>query len=264
VISTIVPSFSLVLYVTGLGKTVQIVCYIEHIFRVEKIRRPYLVVVPLSTVEHWRREFEGWTDMVCCIYHDRQRVWRDVLREYEWYYEDRPHTPEFLKFDVLVTTYDTLIGDFDVISQIPFRVAVVDEAHRLRNQKGKLLECMREISAKGTMQYGFQSRILMSGTPLQNDLMVGFGYQGLFTKVSLICCLTTVFLLLKTTQELWTLLNFIEPFKFPDMDEFMLSYGNMANQTQVESLQKMISPFMLRRVKEDVAKDIPGMYDATS
>lgn len=213
----------------GLGKTVQIVCYIEHIFRVEKIHRPFLVVVPLSTVEHWRREFEGWTNMVCCVYHDRQRVWRDVMREYEWYYEDRPHTSEFLKFDVLVTTYDTLIGDFDVISQIPFRVAVVDEAHRLRNQKGKLLECMREISARGTMQYGFQSRVLMSGTPLQNDL-----------------------------TELWTLLNFIEPFKFPDLDSFQVNFGNMANRSQVEALQGMISPFMLRRVKEDVAKDIPA------
>jgi len=166
------PCLLLVATEMGLGKTVQIVCYIEHLFRVEKIRRPFLIVVPLSTIEHWRREFEGWTDIVISIYHDRQRVWRDVLREFEWYYEDRPHTPDFLKFDVLVTTYDTLIGDFDVISQIPFRVAVVDEAHRLRNQKGKLLECMREISAQGTMHYGFQSRILMSGTPLQNDLTV--------------------------------------------------------------------------------------------
>ena len=153
-------------------QTVQIVSYIEHLSRVEKVNRPYLVVVPLSTVEHWRREFEGWTDMVCCVYHDRQRVWRDVLREYEWYFADRPHTPEFLKFDVLVTTYDTLISDFDVIKEVPFRVAVVDEAHRLRNQKGKLLECMKEISAKGTLQYGYQSRVLMSGTPLQNDLNV--------------------------------------------------------------------------------------------
>jgi chromodomain-helicase-DNA-binding protein 7 len=213
----------------GLGKTVQIVTYLEHLYRVEKVHRPFLVVVPLSTVEHWRREFEGWTDMICCVYHDRQRVWRDVLREYEWYYEDRPHTPEYLKFDVLVTTYDTLIGDFDVISNIPFRVSVVDEAHRLRNQKGKLLECMKEISAKGTLQYGFQSRVLMSGTPLQNDLV-----------------------------ELWTLLNFIEPFKFPDLDQFMMQYGNMANREQVEALQQQISPYMLRRVKEDVAKDIPN------
>jgi chromodomain-helicase-DNA-binding protein 7 len=69
----------------------------------------------------------------------------------------------------------------------------------------------------------------MSGTPLQNDL-----------------------------AELWTLLNFIEPFKFPDLDDFHANFGNMANRSQVEALQKMISPFMLRRVKEDVAKDIPA------
>lgn len=213
----------------GLGKTVQIVSYIEHIYRVEKIHRPFLVVVPLSTVEHWRREFLAWTDMVCCVYHDRQRVWRDVMREYEWYFEDRPHTPDFLKFDVLVTTYDTLIGDFDIIGQIPWRVAVVDEAHRLRNIKGKLLECMKEISARGTLHYGFQSRVLMTGTPLQNN-----------------------------TQELWTLLNFIEPYKFPSLEDFQLNFGNMANREQVEALQKKISPYMLRRVKEDVAKDIPA------
>ena len=213
----------------GLGKTVQIVSYLEHLFRVEKIRGPFLVVVPLSTVEHWRREFEGWTDMVACVYHDRQRQWRDVLREYEWYYEDKPHNAEFLKFHVLVTTYDTLIGDFDVIGQIPFRVSVVDEAHRLRNQKGKLLECMKEVSAKGTLQHGYQSRVLISGTPLQNDL-----------------------------TELWTLLNFIEPFKFPDIDSFLHHFGNMKSKEQVENLQQKISPFMLRRVKEDVAKDIPA------
>lgn len=56
-----------------------------------------------------------------------------------------------------------MIGDFDVIGDIPWRVTVVDEAHRLRNVKGKLLECMKEISAKGTLKYGFQSRVLMTG-----------------------------------------------------------------------------------------------------
>lgn len=113
----------------GLGKTVQIVSYLEHLYRVEKVNGPFLVVVPLSTVEHWRREFEGWTDMQCCVYHDRQRVWRDVLREYEWYYEDRPHTPDYLKFNVLVTTYDTLIGDFDVIGEVPWRVSHLCHCH---------------------------------------------------------------------------------------------------------------------------------------
>lgn len=54
------------------------------------------------------------------------------------------------------------------------------------------------------------------------------------------------------------MLNFIEPFKFPDLDCFQVNFGNMANRSQVEALQSMISPFMLRRVKEDVAKDIPA------
>lgn len=69
----------------------------------------------------------------------------------------------------------------------------------------------------------------MTGTPLQNN-----------------------------TQELWTLLNFIEPSLFRSLDEFETNFGNMANRDQVESLQRKISPFMLRRVKEDVAKDIPA------
>jgi SNF2 family DNA or RNA helicase len=53
-------------------------------------------------------------------------------------------------------------------------------------------------------------------------------------------------------------LNFIEPFKFPDLADFQFNFGNMNNKEQVENLQRMISPYMLRRVKEDVAKDIPA------
>ncbi len=59
----------------------------------------------------------------------------------------------------------------------------------------------------------------MTGTPLQNN-----------------------------TQELWTLLNFIEPSLFRSLEEFETNFGNMANRDQVESLQRKISPFMLRRV----------------
>lgn len=59
----------------------------------------------------------------------------------------------------------------------------------------------------------------MTGTPLQNN-----------------------------TQELWTLLNFIEPSLFRSLEEFETNFGNMANRDQVESLQHKISPFMLRRV----------------
>jgi len=212
----------------GLGKTVQIVAYLEHLWRVEKCPGPFLVVIPLSTVAHWKRELEGWTDMKYCIYHDRQREWRDVMREYEWYYEERPRTFEFLKFNVLVTTYDTLISDFDIIEEIPFRSTIVDEAHRLRNQKGKLLEVMKSLHDRAEEEYNFQHRILITGTPLQNNM-----------------------------DELWTLLNFVDPDVFDNQYDFDYEYGNLQDAETVANLQAIISPYMLRRVKEDVAKDIP-------
>jgi len=67
----------------GLGKTVQVVSFLDHLFSVEGIRGPFLVCVPLSTIEHWRREAEGWSFMNVCVYHDANggRDTRDVIRE---------------------------------------------------------------------------------------------------------------------------------------------------------------------------------------
>jgi SNF2 family DNA or RNA helicase len=68
----------------GLGKTVQIIAFLDHLWEVENIKGPFLVLVPLSTIEHWRRESEGWSNMNVCVYHDVEggRDSRDVIREY--------------------------------------------------------------------------------------------------------------------------------------------------------------------------------------
>jgi superfamily II DNA or RNA helicase len=212
----------------GLGKTVQVVTFLDHLFEVENIKGPFLVCVPLSTIEHWKREAEGWSKMGVCLYHDvgGGRDMRDVIREYEWYYTNRSR--RLLKFHVLITTFDDLIKDYEELAEVPWRVVVVDEAHRLRNANSKLIECMRSVVAKGLTAYGYQHRILMTGTPLQNN-----------------------------TAELFSLLNFIEPAKFPDAEKFNQRFGVIQTQEQVEALQRRIAPHLLRRVKEDVAKDIP-------
>jgi superfamily II DNA or RNA helicase len=212
----------------GLGKTVQVTCVLEHLFSVEDFKGPFLVVVPLSTIEHWRREIEGWTDMEICMYHDAGggREMRDVIREYEWYYAGRSR--RVIKFHVLITTYDDLIRDFEELSEISWRSVVVDEAHRLRNRDSKLLECLKSILLRGLTMHPFQHRILMTGTPLQNNI-----------------------------DELWSLMNFVEPDKFADRQRFLDRFGDMATEEQVRALQQRISPHMLRRVKEDVASDIP-------
>ena len=133
----------------GLGKTVQVVTFLEHLFTVENLKGPFLICVPLSTIGHWKREFELWSTMVSCLYHDvgGGKDMRDVIREYEWYYKGRSR--RLLKFHVLITTYDDLSRDYEELAEIPWRAVVVDEAHRLRNVNSKLLECMRSVVTKG-------------------------------------------------------------------------------------------------------------------
>ena len=80
---------------------------------------------------------------------------------------------------------------------------------------------MRSVVSRGLSAYGYQHRVLMTGTPLQNN-----------------------------TEELWSLLNFIEGAKFPDFEKFKRQFGVVKTQEQVESLQRRLSPHLLRRVKE--------------
>ncbi len=219
----------------GLGKTIQVITFLNHLFEVDEIRGPFLICVPLSTLEHWRREAEGWTNMNVCLYHDSgggpsssssYSNMRDIIREYLWYYSGRSR--RLLKFHLLITTYDDLIKDYEELADIPWRAVVVDEAQRIRQINSKIADCMRSVVTKGLNAYGYQHRILMTGTPLQNN-----------------------------TAELFSLLNFIEPAKFPDAEKFADRFGDITTQEQVEALQRRIAPHLLRRVKEDVAKDIP-------
>ena len=71
----------------GLGKTVQSVTTLNHIWTVENVRGPFLVLAPLSTLSHWLREFEGWTEMNAIVYHGSNES-RETIREFEFHYAD--------------------------------------------------------------------------------------------------------------------------------------------------------------------------------
>jgi chromodomain-helicase-DNA-binding protein 7 len=222
----------------GLGKTVQVVTFLEHLMSVEKKPGPFLVIVPLSTVGHWEREFASWTDMNVCVYHDAGKDMRALIRAFEWYHggvAPRPGVAQAqnqYKFQVLITTYDEVIKDVEPLGAVPWRNLVVDEAHRLKGVTSKLLESLHQILPLGVQTFGSQHRLLMTGTPLQNN-----------------------------TKELWSLLNFIEPGKFPSLENFQETYEGMDSEYQVRSLQQRLAPHLLRRVKEDVATDIPAKYE---
>uniref|UniRef100_A0AAV1VM68 Chromodomain-helicase-DNA-binding protein 9 n=1 Tax=Peronospora matthiolae TaxID=2874970 RepID=A0AAV1VM68_9STRA len=210
----------------GLGKTVQIVSLIEHMKSEESIRGPYLIVVPLSTIQHWRREIESWTDLNVCVYHDigdrttkfTAKDMRAVIRDQEWYYPGLGNS--IFKFHILLTTFETILADFEEFEHIHWRLVVVDEAHRLKGAGSRVLKMMRVLHV--------DRKVLLTGTPLQNN-----------------------------TQELWVLLNYLEPVKFASLDEFNKNFGKLHSQEQVVRLQLLLSPYILRRVKEDVEKSIP-------
>ena len=96
----------------GLGKTVQSVVFLDLIYNKYNVRGPFLIVAPLSTIPHWEREFEAWTNLNCIVYHGSIPS-RDVMKnEYEFYYKDSNDKPisGYYKFDVLITTYEMALS----------------------------------------------------------------------------------------------------------------------------------------------------------
>ena len=73
----------------GLGKTVQTAAFLQWLKQVHSIPGPFLIVVPLSTVENWKRELESWTDMNVVVFHGNATSIQ-VIRDYEWSYPKKP------------------------------------------------------------------------------------------------------------------------------------------------------------------------------
>ena len=73
----------------GLGKTVQTIALLNHLHSLEGCRGPFLVIAPLSTLHHWKRTVEEWTNMNAVLYYDGDGAeGRSVCRYYEWFYTD--------------------------------------------------------------------------------------------------------------------------------------------------------------------------------
>ncbi|XP_073941690.1 uncharacterized protein isoform X3 [Choristoneura fumiferana] len=203
----------------GLGKTIQSLTFVNSVWEYG-IRGPFLIIAPLSTIPNWQREFEGWTDMNVVVYHGSQHS-KSMLQEYEYYFKNEKGEPitEITKFNVLITTFEIIVTDFQELKNFNWRICVIDEAHRLKNRNCKLLEGLRQLH--------LEHRVLLSGTPLQNNV-----------------------------NELFSLLNFLEPSQFASNDAFLNEFGQLKTESEVLKLQALLKPMMLRRLKEDVEKTL--------
>jgi SNF2 family DNA or RNA helicase len=124
--------------------------------------------------------------------------------------------------DWFITTYETLVRDIDVISRTPFFFLVLDEASKIKNPNAQRTQAIKSINAL--------HRLALTGTPIENRL-----------------------------DELWSILDFLIKGLLGTQSQFINRYGTISagDSQKAEELSKRIRPFLLRRVKKDVAKDLP-------
>jgi SWI/SNF-related matrix-associated actin-dependent regulator of chromatin subfamily A member 5 len=197
----------------GLGKTLQTISFLGWLKFFKDTPRFHLVVVPKSTLDNWKREFEFWVPGFTLVTLQGTKEERQAIIQ--------THIlPQ--KFDVLLTTYEICLREASALKKLSWEYIVIDEAHRIKNVDSMLSQIVRQFNSR--------SRLLITGTPLQNNLM-----------------------------ELWSLLNFLLPDVFSesaDFESWFKGKGDEAQDQVVQQLHKVLRPFLLRRVKADVEKSL--------
>ena len=197
---------------------------------------PFMVVAPLATLPNWVREFQKWLPDHPVVRYHGPAAEREAMLKGPLHYKQRRQKD----FPFIVTSYEVAIRDQSKLEKLSeFTYLIVDEGHRLKNHRCTLLTSLKRLRAA--------NRLLLTGTPIQNTL-----------------------------NELWSLLNFVNPQIFDDLSVFQSWFGfrdigtkkqnstseeailleQRQNQT-VSKLHEILRPFLLRRIKTDVLSEMP-------
>ncbi|KAI0890731.1 SNF2 family N-terminal domain-containing protein [Annulohypoxylon maeteangense] len=215
----------------GLGKTCQVISFIAHLVGSEReegagVPWPNLIVVPPSTYENWIAEFEKFAPEINIItYSGKSR--RDI------------HPRDARDFHVILTTYPQIERqpeDLAFLRKVKLHAAIFDEGHRLKNSDNNIYKQMMQVPSEW--------RLVLSGTPVQNNL-----------------------------KELLTVLRILEPSIFEEAsfetlskifntkvtNQDVLNFAALASE-RVDRARSVMAPFILQRRKEDVL-DLPKKTD---
>ncbi|XVE90682.1 hypothetical protein DITRI_Ditri20bG0096500 [Diplodiscus trichospermus] len=209
----------------GLGKTIMTIALLAHLACEKGIWGPHLIVVPTSVMLNWETEFLRWCPAFKILTYFGSAKERKFKRQ-GWL---KPNS-----FHACITTYRLVIQDSKVFKRKKWKYLILDEAHLIKNWKSQRWQTLLNFNSK--------RRILLTGTPLQNDLM-----------------------------ELWSLMHFLMPHIFQSHQEFkdwfsnpisgMIEGQERVNKEVVDRLHNVLRPFILRRLKRDVEKQLPMKHE---
>ncbi len=171
-----------------------------------------LVVLPASLVFNWRSELGRFApNLTYCVHTGSKRARSEGLLR---------------NFDVVLTTYHTLLKDSFFLQKLDFEYVVLDEAQQIKNKDSKLFAAVNELRAR--------NKLSLSGTPIENSL-----------------------------SELWAQMEFVNPGLLGTYHHFKRHYQmpieKQRDAERTESLRRLIAPFLLRRSKSAVEKDLPEL-----
>lgn len=195
----------------GLGKTLQTIAHILLQKQTGLMNRPCLVVTPTSLIGNWLAECQRFAPSlktIALIGKTRVNLFNKIQH-----------------FDVVITSYGTLLRDIEVLSRQSFHLHILDEAQAIKNSKAKISKTVRSINS--------ELRLCLSGTPIENHL-----------------------------GELWSLVEFLLPGFLGSEKQFQKIYQQpiekQHDQERLNDLRNRLSAVILRRKKSQVAKELPS------
>lgn len=203
----------------GLGKTLQIIAFL-----LSQKKSKSIVVVPTSVIYNWMDEFEKFAPSIKIgLVHGSKSKRDKVLRDFKRglgikVEEENLKEKSYEKYDVLLTTYGTLKNDEKAYENLSFDYCIIDEAQNIKNPAAQATLSVKNIKSR--------CNIALTGTPIENNLM-----------------------------ELWSIFDFVMPGYLFTKDRFRERF--ILDESNLSELKSLITPFILRRLKEDVLSELP-------
>ena len=204
----------------GLGKTIQTISLLAYLACNQGSWGPHLIIVPTSVMLNWEVEFKKWCPAFKILTYFGSQKERKIKRR-GW---SKPNS-----FHVCITTYRLIVQDQIIFRRKKWGYMILDEAHLIKNWRSQRWQTL--------LHFNSNRRLLLTGTPLQNNLM-----------------------------ELWSLMHFLMPSLFQSHSEFKSWFsnplmemldGDLADQNVIARLHDVLRPFILRRLKKDVERNLP-------